>query len=196
FTTLFLISISSFSQNVEELLTSDTWNIAYDINEEGERTDQDEADIRANWVKFNKDGTFEMPGGVNGKNIGKWTYDATSNKIHFNERGAKYNALVEEISDLNLVLHYTDNGGSKIGLIHYVFIPKEKSNEELSQILTSGKWLMTSQVVDGIQDKVPAEQQEYTWYVFNADGTYQKSEMSCEEASVSDGSWFLDEEFQ
>lgn len=194
---IFLFSFAGFAQNVEELLTSDAWNISYNISEHGVRTDEQDANaIRGNWVKFNQDGTFETPGGVNGKNVGRWSYDGTSNMISFNERGAKYRAMVEEISDMGLLLNYIDNGGFKIGLIHYVYIPKEKSNEELSQVLTSGKWLVTLRRFEDITDKTTPENQQDTWYVFNADGTYQKSEIVGEEASVSDGAWFLDEQFQ
>lgn len=195
----FFLPLISLAQtaNVEELLTSDTWNIAYNISETGERTDEpDENKIRANWVKFNKDGTFETPGGINGKMIGNWTYDAASNVINFNEKSSKYRASVEEISDMNLLLNYIDNGGFKIGLIHYIYIPKVKSNDEISTLLTSGKWLMVLRRFEEIMDKTDPENQENTWYIFNPDGTYQRSEIIGEEVSVSDGSWFLDDKFQ
>ena len=97
---------------------------------------------------------------------------------------------------MNLLLNYIDNGGFKIGLIHYVYIPKVKSNDEISTLLTSGKWLMTLRRFEEITDKTNPEQQSDTWYLFNPDGTYQRSEIIGEDASVSDGSWFLDEKFQ
>ncbi len=196
---LFLLPVFCFSQNenVVDLVTNDTWNIAYNISETGERTDEpDESKIRSNWVKFNNDGTFETPGGVNGKNIGKWVYDPASNSINFSENGAKYRAIVEEIGDMGLLLHYVDNGGFKIGLIHYVYIPKEKSNEELSTLITSGKWLVIVRNFEDITDKTDPEKQADTWYIFNSDGTYQKSEVVGEDASVSEGTWFLDDKFQ
>jgi len=186
-----------FAQNAEDLLTSDTWNISYNINEKGERVDeQDENVIRSNWVKFNKDGTFETPGGVNGKNVGRWVYDAATNIISFNEKGAKYKALIEDISDMNLLLSYIDNGGFKLGLIHYVYVPKEKSDDELNTLLTSGKWLMVLRKFEEISDKTDPEKQQDTWYIFNTDGTYQRSEIIGEDVSVSEGSWFLDEKLQ
>jgi len=197
FTTLLLISISSFAQNVEELLTADTWNIAYKINEAGERTEEEEANIQGNWVKFNADGSFETPDKMTGRNKGKWKYNAETNAITFTERGSSYRAAVEEISDIGLLLNYIDHGGFKIGLIHYVFVPKVKSNEETTSMLTSGKWMVSMKIYDGgITEKTSDEQKEETWYVFNTDGTYQKSEMTGEEAVVSEGNWFLDEKFQ
>jgi len=193
----FLFSAMGFAQNAEDLLTSDTWNISYNINEKGERVDeQDENVIRSNWVKFNKDGTFETPGGVNGKNVGRWVYDAATNIISFNEKGAKYKALIEDISDMNLLLSYIDNGGFKLGLIHYVYVPKEKSDDELNTLLTSGKWLMVLRKFEEISDKTDPEKQQDTWYIFNTDGTYQRSEIIGEDVSVSEGSWFLDEKLQ
>lgn len=197
---LFLLIFPVFclaqNEDLTGLLTGSTWNIAYTI-ENGERTDETDQDkIRNNWVKFNEDGSFETPGGVNGKNIGNWTYNPETNIINFSDRSGKYRAQVEEISDMGLLLNYIDNGDYKIGLIHYVYIPTEKSNEELTQILTSGKWLMTMKRYGEITDKTPAENQEYFWYVFNPDGTYQKSEMNGEEPITLDGTWFLDEAFQ
>lgn len=194
---LYPFLVFSQNENVEELLTADTWNISYNINEQGERTDeQDENAIRANWVKFNKDGTFETPGGVNGKNVGRWAYDPATSLISFTEKGAKYKALVEEISDIGLLLNYVDNGGFKLGLIHYIYIPKAKSGDEIRSLLSSGKWLVVLKRFEEITDKTNPLNQQDTWYIFNTDGTYQKSEIIGEEVSVSEGSWFLDEKFQ
>lgn len=193
------VSTVTTAQDVEELLTSDTWNIAYTITEEGERLDeQDENAIRSNWVKFNADGTFETPDKMAGRNKGRWVYSAETNAISFTERGGSYRAVVEEISDMGLLLNYVDNGGFKIGLIHYVYIPKAKSNEETFALLTSGKWLVTLKRYDqGVMEKTPAEHKEETWYQFNADNTYVKSEFTGGETPTqTEGTWFLDDKFQ
>ena len=200
FPVLFLLIFTAVSaQNVEELLTADTWNIAYTINEDGERTDEADEDlIRSNWVKFNADGTFETPDKMAGRNKGKWVYHVESNSISFTEKGGSYRAVVEEISDMGLLLNYTDNGGFKIGLIHYVFIPKVKSNEETANLLTSGKWLVSLKRYDnGVSDKTPPEHKDETWYLFSSDHTYQKSEYTGSELpAISEGTWFLDDKFQ
>ncbi len=195
----FLVPFFALAQNasLEDLLTSETWNIAYNISPEGERVDEESQEkIRSNWVKFNKDGTYETPAGVSGKTVGKWTYNAETNAVHFNENGSKYRAIVDEISDISLVLHYVDNGGFKLGLIHYVHIPKTKSNEETTQLLTSGKWNVILKRYEGMEDKVPAENVENTWYEFFPEGIYQKSEVIGEEVVTNEGTWFLDEKFQ
>lgn len=192
------ISATSFAQTVEELLTADTWNIAYKINEAGERTEEPEEMIQGNWVQFNADGSFETPDKMTGRNKGKWRYNPETNAITFSERGSTYKAVVEEISDIGLLLNYADNGGFKIGLIHYVFIPKIKSNEQSEIILTSGKWMVNLKRYDGdITEKTPEEQKAETWYVFNVDNTYQKSEYNGGETpTISEGSWFMDDKFQ
>lgn len=199
FTAIVLSCSSTFAQNVEELLTSSTWNISYTILENGERKDEaDENVIRTNWVKFNPDGTFETPGGMSGRNKGKWVYNPESNTISFTEKGASYKAIIEEISDIGLLLSYPDNGNFKIGLIHYIHIPKAKSNEEIINIITSGKWLVAlKRYENDIVEKTPDEQKTETWYQFNADNTYQKSEYTDGETpTLSDGSWFIDDKFQ
>lgn len=192
------ISATSVAQTVEEFLTADTWNIAYKISEAGERTEEPEETIQSNWVKFNTDGSFETPDKMTGRNKGKWRYNPETNAITFSERGSIYKAIVEEISDIGLLLNYADNGGFKIGLIHYVFIPKEKSNEQTEIILTSGKWMVNLKRYDGdIIEKTPDEQKAETWYVFNADNTYQKSEYTGGETpTLTEGSWFMDDKFQ
>lgn len=193
------LSMFATAQNIEELLTSDTWNIAYTISEEGERTDEaDENVIRSNWVKFNPDGTFETPDKMSGRNKGKWVYNADSNTLSFMEKGGSYKAIIEEISEMELLLNYVDYGGYKIGLIHYVYIPKPKSNEEIASLLTSGKWLVALKRYDnGVADRIRTEQKDETWYVFNSDNTYTKSEYTGGETPVvSEGSWFLDDKFQ
>lgn len=195
----FLLPFFVFAQNagVEDLLTADTWNIAYNISPEGERIEEESQEkIRSNWVKFHKDGSYETPAGISGKTVGKWIYNSETNAIHFNENGAKYRAVIDEISDLNLVLHYVDNGGFKLGLIHYIHIPKVKSNEETTQILTSGKWNVVLKRFEDIEDRIPAENVENTWYEFNSEGTYTKSEVISENVVTQDGTWFLDEKFQ
>ena len=194
-----LVPFFTFAQsdNVEDLLTSQTWNIAYNINPAGERIDEeDQEKIRANFVKFNKDGTFETPSGISGKTIGKWTFNTETNAIHFVEGKTKYRALIDELSDISLILNYVDNGGFKLGLIHYVHIPKVKSNEETTILLTSGKWNVILKRYNEVEDRIPAENVENTWYEFHSDGTYQKSEIISEEPIISEGSWFLDEKFQ
>lgn len=198
FAFLIFISITVSAQTVEEFLTADTWNIAYKISEEGERTEEQEETIQSNWVKFNTDGTFETPDKMTGRHKGKWRYNPDTNAITFTERGSTYKALVEEISDIGLLLNYIDHGGFKIGLIHYVHIPKVKSNEQTEAILTSGKWMVNLKRYDGgISEKTTDEQKEDTWYVFNPDNTYQKSEYTGGESpTISEGSWFLDDKFQ
>lgn len=194
-----LFPLLTYSQNTDvvSLLTSDTWNIAYSISSEGVRTDaKDDNEIRTKWVKFNADGTFEWPGGVNGKLIGNWTYHPDKNIIEFKERGSNYQAVVEEISDLNLVLNYIDEGGFRIGLIHFVYVPKEKSADEINGLLTSGKWLVELQRFEDIVEKTSTDKLSDTWFEFNADGTYKRSEIIGEEPSVSEGSWFIDDKFQ
>lgn len=193
-----LISTISVAQTVEEFLTADTWNIAYKISEEGERSEEQEETIQSNWVKFNVDGSFETPDKMTGRNKGKWRYNAETNAITFTERGSTYQAVVEEISEMGLLLNYADNGGFKIGLIHYVFIPKEKSSEESIMLLTSGKWMVNLRRYDGgITEKTPDEQKEETWYEFNADNTYQKSEYTGGESpALTEGFWFIDDKFQ
>lgn len=195
---LLLISIGLSAQTVEEFLTADTWNIAYKISETGERTDEPEETIQGNWVKFNSDGSFETPDKMTGRNKGKWRYNAETNAITFTEKGSTYKAVVDEISDIGLLLSYVDHGGFKIGLIHYVFVPKEKSNEQTVEILTSGKWLVNLKRYDGdIIEKTPNEQKEETWFIFNADNTYQKSEFTGGEApTITEGTWFMDDKFQ
>lgn len=198
FTICILIAAVSSAQTVEEFLTEDTWNIAYKISEQGERTEETEESIPGNWVKFNADGTFETPDKMTGRNKGKWRYNSETNAITFTEKGSTYKAVVDEISDIGLLLNYVDHGGFKIGLIHYVFIPKEKSNEQTVEILTSGKWLVNLKRYDGdIVEKTPNEQKEETWYIFNADNTYQKSEFTGGEApAITEGTWFMDDKFQ
>lgn len=195
---LLLVPFCALAQttNVEDLLTADTWNISYNISPEGERMDEESQEkIRSSWVRFLKNGTYETPAGVSGKTIGKWTYNAETNAIHFNENGSKYRAIIDEISDISLVLNYVDNGGFKLGLIHYVYIPKAKSKEETTQLLTSGKWNVILKRYEGMEDKVPSENVENTWYEFYPEGTYQKSEVIDEETVTNEGTWFLDENF-
>lgn len=185
------------TEEVERLLTDQTWNIAYNISPEGERIDEESQEkIRANWVKFYADGTFEMPGGMSGKTVGKWSFNQQTNAIHFIENGTKYRAVIDELSDINLVLNYVDNGGFKIGLIHYIHIPKPKSNEEVKALLTAGKWNVVLRRFEEIEDRTPVGDTENTWYIFNEDGTYQKSEVVAETQISSDGFWFLDDKFQ
>lgn len=196
---IFLFPIFTLAQttSVEDFLTADTWNIAYNISPEGERVDEESQEkIRSNWVKFLKDGTYEIPTGISGKTIGKWTFNPETQAIHFNENGSKYRAIIDEISDISLVLHYVDNGGFKLGLIHYVHIPKTKSNEETTLLLTSGKWNVILKRYDAMEDRTPEENVENTWYEFNPEGTYQKSEVIGEDVITSEGTWFMDEKFQ
>ncbi len=194
---LFPLFVWAQNASLNDLLTSDTWNIAYNISPEGERVEEESQEkIRSNWVKFHKDGTFETPAGVSGKTLGKWTYNAETNAIHFNENGSKYRAIVDEISEMSLVLHYVDNGGFKLGLIHYVHIPKTKSNEETTQLLTSGKWNVVLKRYEGMEDRVPAENVENTWYEFYPEGSYQRSEVIGEDVVTQEGTWFIDDKFQ
>lgn len=178
-----------------QLLTSETWNIAFKITEEGEQIDEeDQENIRSNWVKFYQDGTYEIPAGISGKTIGKWTYDPDSRSIHFTEGRSRYRAVVDEISDLSLVLHYVDHGGFKLGMIHYVFIPKEKSADEINEIITSGRWGVLVKRFESIEDKTPATQMKDTWYEFNKSNTYKRSEVIAGEVVETEGSWFVDSE--
>lgn len=195
---LLLLNIFVSAQTVEEFLTADTWNIAYRISDTGERTEEPEEIIPSNWVKFNTDGTFETPDKMTGRHKGKWKYNPETNAITFTEKGSSYKAVVDEISDIGLLLNYADNGGFKLGLIHYVFVPKEKSNEQITDILISGKWLVSLRRYDGgITEKTPDEQKQETWYVFNPDNTYEKSEYTGSEVPVaSEGTWYLDDKFQ
>lgn len=201
---LLILPISIFAQiqlpetEVFDLLTADTWNISYNISPEGERVEHDDPDkIRESWVKFNKDGSYEMPGGnMGGKTIGKWSYDQATSAIHFIEGRSRYRAIVDEISDLGMLLNYIDNGGFKIGLIHHIYIPTEKSVETLTEIITAGTWQILSQKFDQIEDKTAAENLEETWFKFNTDHTYQRSEVIGEEVLLREGTWFIDEEFK
>jgi len=197
---VFLFPISVFAQTAEEVkqwLTASTWNITYQIDTEGNRTDEeDDAKIRQNWVNFQQDGSYEMPSGITGKVKGTWTYNSEYQMLSFKEGRTQYSAKIEEISDISLLLNYVNDGGFKIGLIHHVHIPKEKSNEETTQILTSGKWIVTLKRFDGgIVEKIENEAQTDTWFTFSTDGTYQKSELIGEESSTTDGTWFLDESY-
>lgn len=185
------------AQNAEEvtqLLTASTWNIAYQIDAEGNRTEEEDEDvIRQNWVNFFEDGTYEMPAGITGKVKGKWTYNPANQLLSFQEGRTAYRAKIEEISEINLLLHYINDGGFKIGLIHHVHIPKEKSSEESFDILTSGKWIVSLKRYDGgVVDKTPTAHQNDTWFIFSPDGTYQKSEILGEETVTSEGVWFID----
>lgn len=182
---------------VIEFLTSDTWNISYNITPEGEMMEQENQEkIQASWVKFNKDGSYEMPNEIAGKIRGKWTYNESTKALHFAENGAKYRAIIEEISDMNLLLHYVDNGGFKIGLVHFVYIPKKKSVEEITRILTSGRWNVIRQKFDIIDDKIPAEDVENTWFEFNSDYTYLRSEVIAGDVKTTEGTWFVDDRLQ
>lgn len=197
---LLLLPLFCLGQSTDEftqLISSSPWNIAYQVDAEGNRTDEeDEAKIRQNWVRFFDNGTYEMAGGVSGKIKGRWSYDANSQMISFQEGRYAYKAKVEEISDMNLLLHYVNDGGYKLGLIHHVYIPKEKSNAEISELLTSGKWLVTLKRYDGgTVDRVETANQNDVWYLFQEDGIYTKSEMIGEEAVTSDGTWFVDDKF-
>lgn len=198
-----LLPFSLYSQTdvdpsqVVDLLTSSTWNISYNITPEGERIEEESAEkIRSAWVNFNKDGTFEMPTGVTGKTNGKWTYNPETKAIHFIEKHSKYRAIVDEISELSLVLNYVDNGGFKIGLIHYVFIPTEKSAEEVEKIILSGRWNIVLQRFDQIEDRTSPDNIENSWFEFNSDSTYSRSEVIGEEVFEKNGSWFIDNQFR
>lgn len=194
-----LFPLFAFGQSgsVEDLLTAGTWNISYNISPDGERIEESNPDkIRSSWVKFHKDGTFEMPGGMDGTTKGKWEYDSQDNYIRFTEGRTKYKARVDLISEMGLELNYVDNGGFVIGLIHYIHVPKEKSNDEIADILTSGKWTVTGKNFGEIADKTPQSELDDTWYEFNSDYTYSVSEVFSENAVVRDGSWYLDEENQ
>lgn len=179
-----------------EYLTADTWNISYNITPDGERIEeQDQEKIKSNWVVFRKDGKFEMPGGISGKTFGKWSYDPSTKTINFTEGNIKYKAIVEEISDMNLLLNYAYDGGFKIGLIHYVFIPKPKSEEEIVKIITSGRWSVIVQFFDNIEDKTPPDKIQDTWIEFYENNTYQRSEYTGEdEPTVREGTWSINNE--
>src|SRR5690606_4147357 len=71
-------------------------------------------------------------------------------------------------------------------------------NEEIFTLLTSGKWLVTLKRYDqGVMEKTPAEHKEETWYQFNTDNTYVKSEFTGGEIPTqTEGTWFLDDKFQ
>src|SRR5690625_7928416 len=99
----------------------------------------------------------------------KWTYNQEKSFIYFSESRAKYRARIDEISELGLELNYVDDGGFKIGLIHYIFIPTEKSSEALTEIITSGTWQIISQKFDTIEDKTLAENLENTWFKLNSE---------------------------
>lgn len=201
---LFLIvPITTFSQtelNKEEvikLLTADTWNISYNITPQGERIEhEDETKIRESWVIFNQNGTYEMPSAMGNKIKGEWTYNEENSFLYFNENKTKYRARVDEISELGLELNYVDDGGFIIGLIHYIFIPTEKSIESLTEILTSGTWQIISQKFDTMEDKTPIENLEDTWFKFNDNMTYQRSEIIDDEIKIKEGTWFFDDEFR
>lgn len=191
------IFIFAQSSDVEELLTAQVWNISYNISPDGERIEEeDQEKIRSNFVKFNEDGTFEVPNALTGKTIGRWAYKPETNAIHFQEGRTSYRALIDELSELSLVLHYVDNGGFKIGLIHYIHVPTEKSNEEINEVLTSGKWNVVLRRFERIEDRVAAEDVENTWFEFYEGGTYQKSEIIDGNPVLTEGFWFLDEEHQ
>lgn len=179
-----------------EYLTSDTWNISYNISPEGERIDEtDQEKIKSSWVRFRPDGKYEMPGGISGKVFGEWSYDAGSRTLSFKERGLQYKAIIEEISDMNMLLDYAFDGGYKIGLIHYVFIPKPKSEDEIVKIITSGRWNVFVQFFDNIEDKTPTDKIDDTWLEFYDDHTYKRSEHTGgEEPTVTEGSWYINDE--
>lgn len=198
-----IIPFTAFSQtqlNKEEvlkLLTADTWNISYNITPQGERVEHDdESKIRESWVIFNEDGSYEMPAAMGNKIKGKWTYNEENSFIYFTENRTRYRARVDEISELGLELNYVDDGGFKIGLIHYIFIPTEKSVEALTEIVTSGTWQIISQKFDTIEDKTPIENLENTWFKFNDDFTYQRSEVIDGNPVFKEGTWFFDDEFR
>ncbi|MFV0304407.1 MAG: hypothetical protein ACK5IC_02855 [Moheibacter sp.] len=194
-----LLPLASIAQTAEisDFLTSGTWNIAYNITPEGEQIDEESQEkIRSNWVTFYENGTYEVPGGISGKIRGQWKLNPETSAIHFTEKGTKYRAIIEEISDMNLVLHYVDNGGFKIGLIHHVNIPKPKTNDEITAILTSGKWNITIKRFEEFDDRTPTHLIADTWYLFNSDGTYQHSEQIGEEIILNNGTWFLDKSNQ
>ena len=93
-------------------------------------------------------------------------------------------------------MNYVDDGGFKIGLIHYIFIPTEKSSEALTEIITSGTWQIISQKFDTIEDKTLAENLENTWIKFNHDFTYQRTEVIEGNPVIKNGTWFFDDEFR
>lgn len=179
-----------------EYLTSDTWNISYNISPDGERIDEiDQEKIKSNWVRFREDGKYEMPGGISGKVFGQWSYDPATRTLSFKEGSTQYKAIIEEISDMNLLLDYAFDGGYKIGLIHHVFIPKPKSEEEIVTIITSGRWNVFVQFFDNIEDKTPADKIEDTWFEFYDDNTYKRSEYTGgDEPVITEGSWYINDE--
>lgn len=201
---LFLLPVYLLGQDVPsadrtvEFLTSSTWNIAYSITAEGERVDEnDQEKIKSSWVIFRNDGKYEMPGGISGKVIGKWTYEPENRILYFDEGRTKYKAVIEEISDMSLVLDYAFDGGFKIGLIHYIYIPTPKTEEEIIKLITSGRWNVIVQQFESIEDRTPADRVQDSWFEFHADNTYQRSEYTGgEEPTVRDGYWYLDEELR
>ena len=185
------------ASQVEDYLTSDTWNISYNISPDGKMMEEtDPQKIRNNWVIFNKDGSYEVPDGISGKIKGKWRYDDTTKSIYFQEKNTRYRAVIEEVGSLALVLHYVDHGGFKIGLTHYVYIPQDLSAKEINRILLSGRWNIISKRFEEFEDKIPAEDVENTWYEFSSDNTYKKSEVIVGEIFTIEGTWFIDEELQ
>lgn len=200
FILFFLIPIFGFAQiqmdenEAAKFLSAGVWNISYNISPDGERIEEENPEkIKAAWVKFNTDGSYEMPNEMTGKTIGSWTFDAKTAALHFKEGRIQYRAIVEELSDINLLLNYIDNGGFKIGLIHYVYTPVKKSAEDIQNILTSGRWNVVSQRFDDIFDKTPAEDLNDTWLEFHSDYTYSRSEVFEDETKITEGSWFLDD---
>lgn len=182
------------SENLMGLLTGETWNITYSISPDGERKDETDSErIRSNWVKFYPDGVFETPGGMAGKTRGTWEYKPEENAIYFKEKGSSYRAVIEELSELSLVLEYVDHGGSKIGMTHYIHVPKTKTKEQAFEVLTSGRWLVLIKRFEGFEDPTLPENVENTWYEFLEDGSYRSSDVIGEEPVVNEGYWFLDE---
>lgn len=194
FTLLFPFFCFAQSEQLTDLLTGETWNIIYSVSPDGERKDETDSEkIRSNWVKFYADGSFETPGGMAGKTKGRWEYNPEENAIYFREKGSAYRAVIEELSELSLVLEYVDHGGSKIGMTHYIHVPKTKTREQAFEVLTSGRWLILMKRFEGFEDPTPFENVENTWYEFLEDGTYRNSDVIGEEPVVSEGYWFLDD---
>lgn len=201
---LFLIPVLMLGQEqpeadrTVEYLTSGTWNIAYNITADGQRIDEeDQEKIRSSWVIFRSDGRYEMPGGISGKIFGKWTYEPETRILNFDEGGFKYKAVIEEISDMNLLLDYAFDGGFKIGLIHYVYIPSPKTADEIIGLITSGRWNVVNQQFESIEDKTPADRIQDSWFEFHADNSYQRSEYTGgDEPTVREGYWYLDDELR
>lgn len=186
------------SDRTIEFLTTGTWNIAYNISPDGQRIDEeDQEKIKSSWVIFRKDGHYEMPGGISGKVIGKWTYDKETKNLHFDEGKTKYKAIIEEISDMNLLLNYAYDGGFKIGLIHHVYVPTPKTSEEITGLITSGRWNVVLQQYESIEDRTPIAQVADNWFEFYPDFTYKRSEYTGgDEPEVREGYWFLDDDLQ